>query len=76
MRAPNLLWNEAAGRVVLVDFERAKWIKPVKAMPVEGNDRVGMLGELSSNKGRKRVGEEKAQVGRKQARRATLKGEM
>ena len=30
VRTPNLLWNDLLGRVVLVDFERALWMQPVK----------------------------------------------
>jgi len=42
-RPPNMLWNKEGKRVMLIDFERAKYIR-------------GVLQEISPNKKRKRAG--------------------
>lgn len=64
VRDPNLLWNEERKRVMLIDFERARYIEPVKGVSTTV-EAAGALQDISPNKKQKRRPPPKLKEGRR-----------
>ena len=68
VRYPNLLWNEDAGRVLLIDFERARSIKP-RPIADGAQNEILKKSVAAKNKDKKRLVESKIKAAKRRGKK-------